>query len=232
MDIRAGTSGFSYKEWKGDFYPEDLPSGEMLSFYASQLPTVEINNTFYRMPKPEVLESWADQTGEDFRFVLKASRRITHFKRLQGVEEELQYFLRTSGGLGERLGALLFQLPPNFKKDLDRLASFLDLIGEPTRVAFEFRHASWRDDDVADLLTERGAAVCAADTEEEAGEIVRTGPLGYLRLRRPDYAAEELEDWAERVRRAGWDAAYVFFKHEDEPTGPRLAREFMELAGK
>lgn len=231
MVIRAGTSGFSYKEWKGDFYPEDLAASDMLSYYASRLPAVEINNTFYRMPKAGVLESWAEQTPESFRFVLKASRRITHFKRLNDVDEDVRYFLETAGTLGARLGAVLFQLPPNFKADLDRLAAFLDLLGAPERTAFEFRHPSWYSEGVAGLLTERGAALVTADTDEEAGEIKRTGSLGYLRLRRTEYAAEQLADWGTRVQAAGWADAYVFFKHEDEAAGPRMAEEFMELVG-
>ena len=228
MAIRAGTSGFSYAEWKGDFYPEDLSSKDMLSYYASQLPAVEINNTFYRMPNPDVLTSWAEQTGEEFRFVLKASRRITHFKRLNGAEEEVEYFLRTAVQLGDRLGAVLFQLPPNFKKDVPRLSAFLDLLGEPSRTAFEFRHPSWEDEEVVELLRARGAALCTADTEEKAGEIVRTGPLGYLRLRKADYDDAELAEWADRVVEAGWDDAFVFFKHEDDAGGPRMARRFLE----
>jgi len=231
MEIRAGTSGFSYKEWKGHFYPDDLAAGDMLGWYAERLPAVEINNTFYRMPKPDVLDAWTAQTGEDFRFVLKASRRITHFKRLKDVEDEVDYFLRTAAILGRRLGAVLFQLPPNFKKDLDRLAAFLDLLGDPRRAAFEFRHPSWRSDDVTGLLAARGAALCTADTEEEAGEIVPTGPLGYLRLRRQDYSPDALADWARRVGDAPWEQAYVFFKHEDEAAGPRMAVDFMALAG-
>lgn len=227
MTIRAGTSGFSYKEWKGAFYPEDLPAGDMLGFYAERLGTVEINNTFYRMPKPEVIEGWASQVGPGFRFVLKASRRITHFKRLNDVGDELQYFLRSAAGLGDRLGAVLFQLPPNFKKDVGRLARFLDQLGDPSRAAFEFRHASWQDEDVIDLLAERRASLCTADTDEEEGRIVVTGPLGYVRLRRTDYDEAELADWAERVRAADWGDAYVFFKHEDEAAGPRMALEFM-----
>ncbi|MGD8497048.1 MAG: DUF72 domain-containing protein [Gemmatimonadales bacterium] len=229
MTIRAGTSGFSYKEWKGEFYPADLPASQMLAFYAGRLPAVEINNTFYRMPKPEVLESWAERTPERFRFVLKASRRITHFKRLDAVDDELRYFLSTAGTLGPRLGAVLFQLPPNFKLDLGRLSSFLDLLGDPGRTAFEFRHPSWNADEVRQLLSERGAALVTADTDEEAGRIVRTGSLGYLRLRRESYDADALADWATRVRDAGWSEAYVFFKHEDDAAGPRMAAEFMEL---
>jgi uncharacterized protein YecE (DUF72 family) len=231
MEIRGGTSGFSYGEWKGDFYPGDLAASDMLSYYADRLPAVEINNTFYRMPKAGVLESWAERTPESFRFVLKASRRITHFKRLNDVDEDVRYFLETAGTLGARLGAVLFQLPPNFKADLERLAAFLDLLGAPERTAFEFRHPSWIAEDVAGLLAERGAALVTADTDEEAGEITRTGPLGYLRLRRTNYPDEQLADWGTRVRDAGWADAYVFFKHEDEAAGPRMAQKFMEFVG-
>lgn len=231
MAIRAGTSGFSYKEWKGDFYPEDLVASDMLAYYAGRLPAVEINNTFYRMPKVEVLESWAEKTPDDFRFVLKASRRITHFKRLNDVDDEVRYFLQTSGTLGARLGAVLFQLPPNLKLDLDRLSSFLDLLGDPTRTAFEFRHPSWNVDEVVQRLAERGAALVTADTDEEAGEITPTGPLGYLRLRRTDYTSGEIADWAARVRAADWSDAFVFFKHEEEAAGPRMAASFMENLG-
>ena len=229
MSIRAGTSGFSYKEWKGSFYPEDLPASQMLSCYASQLPAVEINNTFYRMPKPEVIESWADQVGSDFRFVLKASRRITHFKRLKDVGEEVGFFLRSASILGDRLGAVLFQLPPNFPKDMDRLRSVLGLIGQPEKTAFEFRHASWRDQDVYDCLTESGAALCVADTESNEGKILRTGEMGYLRLRRASYEKEQLAGWASAVADAGWSEAFVFFKHEDEGAGPQMAAQFQEL---
>jgi uncharacterized protein YecE (DUF72 family) len=215
MAIRAGTSGFSYG---------------MLSFYSGRLRAVEINNTFYRMPKPEVIESWASQVGPEFRFVLKASRRITHFKRLKDVDEEVGFFLRSASILEERLGAVLFQLPPNFPKDIDRLRSLLDLVGQPEKAALEFRHPSWMDDEVVDCLSGYGAALCTADTESAEGEIVRTGPQGYLRLRKPDYSGEELRQWAEAVRDAAWADAFVFFKHEDDAAGPEMAAAFQALA--
>ncbi|MDH3297750.1 MAG: DUF72 domain-containing protein [Gemmatimonadota bacterium] len=229
MNVMAGTSGFSYKEWKGPFYPEDLPASRMLAWYADQLPAVEINNTFYRMPSPSVLESWADQVGENFRFVLKASRRITHFKRLKDVEDEVDFFLRSAASLGDRLGAVLFQLPPNMKKDVDRLEALLGQLGDPSRAAFEFRHESWTDPEVIACLTNHGATLCAADTEERPADIVPTGSLGYLRLRQPGYDEGELERWVSAVRGAGWDRAFVFFKHEDEGAGPLMARKFQQL---
>jgi len=230
MEILAGTSGFSYKEWKGPFYPDDLPAGDMLRWYASRLPAVEINNTFYRMPRESVLEGWADQVPGVFRFVIKASQKITHFKRLKGAEDETGYLLRTVSVLGDRLGAILFQLPPNMKQDLDRLETFLDGLGDPGRAAFEFRHPSWFEETTYECLRERGAALCIADTDEADAGIVETAPWGYLRLRKSDYAEPALADWAARVKASDWARCFVFFKHEDGAAGPRMAERFMELA--
>ncbi|MEJ2186294.1 MAG: DUF72 domain-containing protein [Gemmatimonadota bacterium] len=227
--VRTGTSGFSYKEWKGVFYPQDIAAGDMLAFYAGQLSACEINNTFYRMPKASVLEGWAAQTPDTFRFVLKASRRITHFKRLKvekEVGDDLAYFLSQAAALGPRLGAILFQLPPNFKKDLARLQAFLALLPDDARAAFEFRHPSWLGDDVFDVLREHGAALCIAESDEDVTPFVATAPWGYLRLRKQGYDAGELEAWAERVAEQDWQETFVFFKHEDAGAGPKLAREF------
>ncbi len=234
MELFAGTSGYSYKEWKGAFYPEDLPAGEMLGFYSGQLPAVEINNTFYRMPKRSVLESWAAQVPEGFRFSIKASRRITHFKRLKEADEELGFLLGNLEVLGPRLGVVLFQLPPNLKKDLPRLEAFVALLPDGLPAAFEFRHASWLEDgEAAACLAERGLALCKADTEDEPAEgPLAGGPLGYLRLRRAAYDDADLLGFAERIRTAGFERAFVFFKHEDEGAGPRLARRFLDLAGR
>jgi uncharacterized protein YecE (DUF72 family) len=227
MEILAGTSGFSYKEWKGSFYPDDLSGSDMLAYYASRLPAVEINNTFYRLPRESVLEGWAGQVPEEFRFVIKASRRITHFKRLKDADDETGYLMRTVGVLGDRLGAVLFQLPPNMKQDLERLDAFLSGLGDPTRAAFEFRHASWFDEPTYECLRSHGTALCVADTDELAGEIVSTATWGYLRLRRTEYADAELAGWAARVGDAGWRRAYVFFKHEDDAAGPEMAERFL-----
>jgi len=234
MEIRAGTSGYSYKEWKGAFYPEKLPAAQMLAFYAERLPCVEINNTFYRMPKRSVLEAWAAQVPESFRFVVKASRRITHFKRLKEVDEELGFLLGNLEVLGPRLGAVLFQLPPNLPCDLERLDRFLALLPETGRYGFELRHPSWHEEPgVAERLAARNAAVVLADSEEAPlGAIERTASWGYLRLRRANYAPADLAAWAKRVSATAWDDAFVFFKHEDEAAGPRMAEAFLDLVGR
>ena len=231
MRVLAGTSGFSYKEWKGSFYPEDLPAEDMLRFYASKFPAVEINNTFYRMPKPALLSGWAEQVPEDFRFVLKASQRITHFKRLKEAASEVEYFFDVAKTLGPRLGPALFQLPPNLKKDLPRLESFLAALPAGVRAALEFRHASWFEDDVFAALSARGAALCIAEDEELATPPVATAPWGYLRLRRQDYGEAEVAAWTDRIRAQAWDEAYVFLKHEDAGTGPKLAVQLLQRFG-
>jgi uncharacterized protein YecE (DUF72 family) len=231
MRVLAGTSGFSYKEWKGSFYPEDLPASEMLRFYAGRLPAVEINNTFYRMPKPALLEGWAAQVPEDFRFVLKASQRITHRRRLKEAGEEVTYFFGVAAALGDRLGPTLFQLPPNLKKDLPRLEAFLAILPPGSRAAFEFRHASWFEDDVFRALREKGAALCIAEDEDLATPFEATCGWGYLRLRRQDYGEADVAAWADRVRAQSWSEAYVFFKHEEAGAGPRLADSLLRHCG-
>jgi len=232
MRLYAGTSGFAYDEWKGTFYPEDLPADERLRYFGEKLPAVEINNTFYRLPKTSVVQSWADQVPDGFRFALKASRRITHQKRLVEAGGETEYLLRTTSTLGERLGALLFQMPPYLRQDVPRLAAFLELLPAGTRAAFEFRHESWVDEEVRDLLRSRDCALVVSETDDEPeAELVSTAGWGYLRLRRCDYTDAELAARAERVRAAGWDEAYVFFKHEEEGAGPEMALRFLELAG-
>jgi uncharacterized protein YecE (DUF72 family) len=241
MPVRlfAGASGFSYKPWKGPFYPVDLPDSEMLSYYAARLPAVEINNTFYRLPKAQLLEDWAAQTPDGFRFVLKASRRITHIQRLKDVGELLDYLFKTAGTLGPKLGPFLFQLPPHLKKDTDRLRIFLDLVPADCRVALEFRNPSWFEDDVFEALRANDAALCVAETEPDDKEgsrepvpLVRTASWGYLRLRRETYTDADLHAWAARIHSQGWSEAYAFFKHEDEGAAPKFAQRFMELGGR
>lgn len=231
MKLHVGTSGYSYKEWKGNFYPEDLPAKEMLSYYSRRLPAVEINNTFYRLPQPSMIENWKAQVPARFRFSIKASQRITHIKRLNNVADETKYLLETAALLEERLGVVLFQLPPNMKKDSERLKAFLDLLPAATRAAFEFRHESWFDDEVLGLLRQQDCALVVSDTDEKPlTEIVGTAKWGYLRLRRTAYDENDLVQWLQRVREQKWKDAFIFFKHEDEGTGPKLAARFLELA--
>jgi len=229
--LHVGTSGFAYKEWKGPFYPEDLAAGDMLRYYGERLNTVEINNTFYRMPTVSVLEAWAEQVPETFRFSIKASQKITHRRRLKGAEEETDYLVRTVRILGPRLGVLLFQLPPNLKKDVERLSAFLETVPRDIPAAFEFRHETWMDEEVYDALRAHGAALCCADTEEgeEDAPLISTTSWGYLRLRRPAYERTDLERWGARIGAQLWERAFVFFKHEDEGAGPKMAAQFYSL---
>jgi uncharacterized protein YecE (DUF72 family) len=232
MHFFVGTSGHSYKKWKGTFYPTKLPQREMLSYYAQRFSTVEVKNTFYRMPSTSILESWAEQVPGSFRFVLKAPQTITHHKRLKNAEEETDYLLRAASVLKDRKGPVLFQLPPNLKKDLPRLEAFLGCIGDRMSSAFEFRHESWFDDEVFDCLRANSCALCVADMDDSPGiDLISTAGWGYVRLRREGYTDERLIDWIERLRSHDWHKAYVFFKHEDAGTGPKLAARFLELAG-
>jgi uncharacterized protein YecE (DUF72 family) len=231
MKLHVGTSGYSYKEWKGNFYPADLPAKEMLSYYSRRLPAVEINNTFYRLPQPSMIENWKAQVPGSFRFSIKATQRITHIKRLNNVADETKYLLETASLLEQRLGVVLFQLPPNLKKDVERLKGFLDLPKPDLRTAFEFRHESWFDDETFALLRERDSALVVSDTDEKPlTEIISTARWGYLRLRRTAYDENDLVEWMKRVQNQKWKDAFVFFKHEDEGTGPKLAAQFLELA--
>jgi uncharacterized protein YecE (DUF72 family) len=231
MKLHVGTSGYSYKEWKGNFYPEDLPAKEMLSYYSRRLPAVEINNTFYRLPQPGMIENWKEQVPKQFRFSIKASQRITHIKRINNVADETKYLLETAALLEERLGVVLFQLPPNMKKDTERLRTFLDLLSADPRSAFEFRHETWFDEEVFALLRAKNCALVVSDTDEKPlSEIISTAKWGYLRLRRTAYAEADLVAWLKLVRAQEWKDAFVFFKHEDEGVGPRLAAQFIEMA--
>jgi uncharacterized protein YecE (DUF72 family) len=232
MQVLVGTSGYSYKGWKGSFYPEELKAADMLRHYAQRLQTVEINNTFYRMPKASLLEHWAEQVPESFVFVLKGSQRITHRLRLKDADDAVAYLFATAATLGAKLGPVFFQLPPYLKKDVARLRSFLALLPVERPVAFEFRHETWFDEEVYGALRERGVALCAADTDEsgDAGApIVPTASWGYLRLRRADYSEGDLRAWADRIRAQSWERAFVFFKHEDAGKGPALAADFRRV---
>jgi uncharacterized protein YecE (DUF72 family) len=231
MDLWVGTSGFGYKEWTGTFYPAGTRPADMLRYYGERLPAVEIDNTFYRMPRREVLESWSAQVPARFRFCLKASRRITHFKRLDGVDEETLHLIGTAGILGTRLGAVLFQLPPRFRKDRDRLERFLGLLDGSARAVLEFRDPSWFSDDILDLLRARGIPLCLVDSADGPDvPFVSTASWGYLRLRRPSYGEGELDAWIGKIRGQGWREAFVFFKHEEAGLGPKLAAGFLQRA--
>src|SRR5262245_45967593 len=232
MQFFVGTSGYSYKEWKKKFYPEGLSQEDMLSYYARHFSTVEINSTFYRMPKAGAFRSWARQVPDDFRFAFKAPQTITHRKRLKGVGRETKSLLRLVAALKRPRAPLFFQLPPNFKKDLPRLEAFLDLIGSETRAAFEFRHASWFDDEVFRALQRKSIVLCIADMDDSPPPpLVGTAGWGYVRLRRKHYTKKHLGEWIERLKSQNWTEAYVYFKHEETGTGPRFAMRFLELAG-
>jgi uncharacterized protein YecE (DUF72 family) len=231
LDLYVGTSGYSYKEWKGTFYPKDLPAAQMLRYYGEHFGTVEINSTFYGMPKATVLATWANAVPANFQFVLKAPKRITHIQGLKDADDLVSHWLEVAGTLAERLGPLLFQLPPQLHKDVPRLRAFLALLPVQHRVALEFRHPSWFDDEVFGLLRDHRAALCIADAEGDLEvPFVATTDWGYLRLRRSDYDDAALQAWVQRVREQDWRAAFVFFKHEDAGKGPRMAKRFLELA--
>jgi uncharacterized protein YecE (DUF72 family) len=229
MQMLAGTSGYSYKEWLGSFYPDKLPASQMLHYYAGHFATVEINNTFYRMPAESMLAGWAQEVPDHFMFTLKAPQRITHQKRLREAEQDVGEFLRRAAALGGKLGVILFQLPPFLRKDLPRLQDFLAALPSDRRFAFEFRHASWQDEEVYQALRARGVALCVADTDAGDTPFVCTSDSGYLRLRRTHYDDKDLGAWAQRIAAQPLARAYVYFKHEDEALGTRFAKRFEEL---
>jgi uncharacterized protein YecE (DUF72 family) len=216
MKLHAGTSGFAFKEWKGSFYPDDLKDDGMLGFYSSRFPTVEINNTFYRLPKEGVLQGWAAQVPEPFTFAIKASQRITHHARLKPeCASSVEFLLKNTSSLGGRLGPILFQLPPNLKKDVDRLRVFLDTLPSDRRYTIEFRHESWFEDDVFGALRERDIPLCIIDQPDFASPVISTASWGYARLHRFDYDDAAHAEWAKRIAAQPWNEAYVFFKHDE-----------------
>jgi uncharacterized protein YecE (DUF72 family) len=228
--IHVGTSGYNYPEWKGSFYPPDLPAARMLPFYAERFSTVEINYTFYRMPTAKLVSGWAAQVPEQFRFTLKAPRRITHDRRLRDVQDPLRAFCEAAAELGPRLGALLFQLPPNFKKDVTVLDDFLGTL--PPRVcgAFEFRHDSWLDDEVYARLRARNLALCVADSEKRSTPVIATADYAYLRLRDEGYDEDAITRWADTVRELETRCrdVFVYFKHEEEGKGPYFGQLLLQ----
>ena len=231
MAVLIGTSGYNYPEWRGSFYPPGFSATKMLPYYAEGFRTVEINYTFYRMPSAKTITGWDRETPAGFRFALKAPKRVTHVARLRNVDEPLRYFLDTARGLGPKLGPILFQLPPNFKKDLDRLGDLLAQLPADLRYAFEFRHPSWFADDVYARLGAVNAALCIADTGEGSPALVATADFGYLRLRDEGYTAADLEQWRDTVSRLGasWRDTFLYFKHEEAGTGPAFARQLIAL---
>ncbi|MGD0674591.1 MAG: DUF72 domain-containing protein [Polyangiaceae bacterium] len=230
MRVLVGTSGYSYKEWKGPFYPKDLKAGDFLRYYGEAFPTVEINNTFYRMPTPKVVSAWATEVPESFIFAVKAPQRITHIAKLEHAQETLEAFVGAIEGLGPRLGPLLFQLPPFLRKDVARLDAFLALVPKDKRVAFEFRHPSWFDEDVWRSLRSHGAALCVAEGEALESPLMATASWGYLRLRRTAYPEDLLNRWAQKIRSQAWDEAFVYLKH-DEGDAPSVAKRLTALLG-
>lgn len=229
MRLLAGTSGYSYKEWLGHFYPEKLPASAMLRYYAERFPTVEINNTFYRMPAEAMLARWSEEVPANFTFTLKAPRRITHDKRLREAEADVTEFLRRADVLGSKLGVVLFQLPPYLKKDVPRLQDFLGVLPRDRRVAFEFRNESWQDEEVYATLRAHAAMLCVTDTDEGDTPFVATADCGYLRLRRTHYDEGDLAAWIERIAALPLDRAYVYFMHEDDALGTGFARTIERL---
>jgi uncharacterized protein YecE (DUF72 family) len=229
VKLRAGTSGYSFKEWKGTFYPADLKADGMLAFYATKFATLEINNTFYRLPKESVLQEWASQVPENFTFAIKASQKITHHTRLKTESESMvQFLLKNTATLGEKMGPILFQLPPNLKKDVTRLQNFLSYLPENRRYTFEFRHESWFDEDVFSVLRDRDIAMCISESGELTCPVVCTATWGYLRLHKLDYSPDGLTAWAKCVTSQQWDDAYVYFKHDEgEGSGPPAVETFI-----
>jgi uncharacterized protein YecE (DUF72 family) len=230
MRIHIGTSGYNYPEWRGTFYPEKFPTSKMLAYYAERFTTVEVNYTFYRIPTPALLEGWANGTPDGFTFTLKAPRRITHDSKLQRCEDLTRTFCRTAETLGPKQGVLLFQLPPTFKRDDGVLASFVELLPEGTRAAFEFRHASWHDDAVFEILRQRNLALCVADSEKMSTPLIATADYAYFRLRDEGYVEADIERWgADITGLAGPGDAYVYFKHEEQGKGPLFAAALMRV---
>lgn len=231
MNYWIGTSGFQYAEWKGNFYPEDLPAAKMLPFYAEHFNTTEINYTFHRIPAAKTIENWCTQVPANFKFGLKAPQKVTHFARLRNCQDTVDYFYEVVSSLGERLGPVLFQLPPNLKKDASLLDHFTECLPASMRAAFEFRDASWFDDEVFDILRKRNNSLCIADSEKLATPVVVTADWGYLRLRREDYQSSDVERWTETIRKHGssWSDAFIYFKHEESGIGPKLAKQMEKL---
>lgn len=231
MKVHIGTSGFQYAEWKGTFYPDDLPTSKMLSYYSERFSTTEVNYTFHRIPSAKTIDNWCTSTPSQFQFALKAPQKVTHFARLRHCGDTLSYFYSVIASLEQKLGPVLFQLPPGLKKDAALLRSFLECLPPTLRAAFEFRHTSWLDDETFELLRLKNVSLCVADSEKLSTPVVATANYGYLRLRREDYQPEDITRWATAIQQqaSNWSDAYVYFKHEESGIGPKLARQLQEL---
>ena len=227
--LHLGTSGWSYPEWKGKFYPAKIAGDDMLPFYARHFDAVELNNSFYRLPKPEAMAKWRDAVPDGFRFAIKAPRQITHIRRLKDVAEPVQRFLEVAAGMAGRVGPILFQLPPNMKADLERLAALLALLPKAQQVAFEFRHESWLEPPVFDVLREHDAALCLAEPDEAVAPLLPASGFVYLRLRKTDYTDAELAAWRAKLDALVADGrdVYCFFKHESQAKGPEYVLRVM-----
>lgn len=227
--IWIGTSGFQYPEWKGAFYPETLATAKMLGYYSERFSTTEVNYTFRHLPSAKTLDRWGIETPANFRFSLKAPQRITHFAKLRDCDQLLEYFSNTVAALAPKLGPILFQLPPQFRKDADVLAAFVERLPRDLRAAFEFRHASWFDDQTFDTLRSANVALCIADTADFKTPLLQTATFGYLRLRNENYTEADVASWSESVRQlsAGWEDTFVYFKHEEKGVGPAFAQQMI-----
>lgn len=230
MNPWIGTSGFQYSEWKGTFYPEKMPASKMLPFYAERFSTTEVNYTFHRIPSAPTIEGWFKGTPERFKFALKAPQKVTHFAKLQNCEDTMRFFHQVVLDLEKKLGPVLFQLPPGFKKDAERLRTFFECLPSGMQAAFEFRHPSWFDDEVYEILKSKNVALCIAESEKLTTPIVATADYGYLRLRREDYQDADVVRWSEAIKahESSWSDAFVYFKHEESGIGPKLATRMME----
>lgn len=231
MKLWIGTSGYSYPEWKGSFYPADISTKKMFGYYSERFPTVEINATFYRMPTDKLVTGWVESAPAGFRYTFKAPKVITHIKRLKDCTDHLTFFLGRADRLGAHRAALLFQLPPFMKKDVPLLKDFLSLVGREHRAAFEFRNATWHEDDVYTALSDAGAALCVADSEKMTTPLVATASWGYFRLRDEGYERADIARWHAQIAAQKWEEAYVYFKHEDAGKGAQFALQLKEIAG-
>jgi uncharacterized protein YecE (DUF72 family) len=234
MALWVGTSGYAYPEWRGSFYPEKMPTARMLPYYAERFPTVEINNTFYRMPNAKLLEGWSMQVPERFKLTLKAPQRITHQKRLRDCADDVKYFLEVAATLGPKLGAILFQLPPYLRMNLAVLDGFLEMLPAGLCAAFEFRHKSWLEADVFSRLKAKGLALCVADSENFSTPVEITAGYAYFRLRDEGYQPPDIERWAQiiRERTAGCSEVFVYFKHEEAGIGTEFAQQLISHLSK